>query len=373
MAEQKKSGGIARWIGVIIGLTILWFIKGWLIPSTETLYYDNGAKKAEGQIKNGKERGEWTYWYESGQVEAVQNYTEGALDGPVKWYYPDGKLKKEGAYKENLSNGDWTFYYPSGQVQSKGTIVNDQMAGQWVEYDENGQKTTEGNYEQGLPNGKWTYFFPNGNVEATGELKAGKETGEWSWFYASGKPSRKVRYDEHGTFTQMAWDLAGTPTLTDGNGIVYQYFADSTIQSETTYQEGKSSGHFIAYYETGAIREMGQHVEGVYRISSFRDRSGAEMVKNGSGKYVFTSEKGTKIREGQYENGLQTGEWRTYQLDGTPLIICDFANGKMNGNFVQFYQNGAIQSRGKMLDDQKTGKWIYYDERGKKVEEEDFK
>lgn len=373
MAEtKKKNSNLPRILGVIIGFTILWLIKGWLVPSEQTLYYDNGEKKAEGKVKNDKEQGEWTYWYESGQVESVQLYENGELNGPAKWYFPDGKLKKEGGYENGLGQGDWTFYYPNGQVLSKGKYFHNKMTGKWVEYNEDGSKKSEGNYDNGMPEGDWMYYFPNGTPEAYGKMAKGKEMGLWVWNAENGNKVREVVFDSSGSRTVNAWRPDGTQSLVEGNGFLFQFYPDGKVQSQAAYANGVPLGPFVAYYEDGSLRERGSHGDGVYRIETFQSRTGEELVKNGTGRYVLTTDKGIKVREGKYENGLQTGEWRTFQLDGTPLIICEFANGKLNGNFVQFYESGAIQSRGKMQDDQKVGKWIYYDERGNKVNEEEF-
>ena len=39
--------------------------------------YDNGQKKVEGRIKDGKKEGKWTWWHENGQIESEINYKDG--------------------------------------------------------------------------------------------------------------------------------------------------------------------------------------------------------------------------------------------------------------------------------------------------------
>ena len=128
----------------------------------------------------------------------------------------------------------------------------------------------------------------------------------------------------------------------------------------------------MAYYENGELREKGINQDGVYVIQTFMDRKGQELVANGSGHYLFTTDKGVKVREGNYENGLQTGEWRTYQIDGSPLIISNFKDGKMNGQYIQFHQNGNIHSRGEMVDDQKNGQWNWFYDNGQKQSQKTY-
>ena len=39
--------------------------------------YENGQKKVEGKLKDGKEDGKWTEWYENGQKKIEENYKDG--------------------------------------------------------------------------------------------------------------------------------------------------------------------------------------------------------------------------------------------------------------------------------------------------------
>jgi antitoxin component YwqK of YwqJK toxin-antitoxin module len=43
---------------------------------TYVTYYDNGQKKVEGNPKDGKLEGLWTYWYENGQKNSELNYKD---------------------------------------------------------------------------------------------------------------------------------------------------------------------------------------------------------------------------------------------------------------------------------------------------------
>ena len=46
-----------------------------------TDYHDNGQKKSEGNVKDGKKDGKWTEWEENGQINSVANYKDGKEDG----------------------------------------------------------------------------------------------------------------------------------------------------------------------------------------------------------------------------------------------------------------------------------------------------
>ena len=41
---------------------------------TETDYYENGQKESEGNYKDGKAYGKWTWWHKNGQIGSEGNY-----------------------------------------------------------------------------------------------------------------------------------------------------------------------------------------------------------------------------------------------------------------------------------------------------------
>ena len=65
-----------------------------------TSYYENGQIKKEGNFKDGKEDGKWTYYYENGQIKEEVNFKNGEQDGKWTYYYEDGTLQKEEIYKD---------------------------------------------------------------------------------------------------------------------------------------------------------------------------------------------------------------------------------------------------------------------------------
>ena len=42
-----------------------------------TEYFENGQKKSEGMVKDGKENGKLTEWDENGQINSVATYKDG--------------------------------------------------------------------------------------------------------------------------------------------------------------------------------------------------------------------------------------------------------------------------------------------------------
>jgi antitoxin component YwqK of YwqJK toxin-antitoxin module len=91
----------------------------------KNIYYLNGQLYSQGEIKNGKEEGFWTYWYDDGKKASEGNFVQG---------------KREGAYK---------YWFPNGRVRAEGMFKNDKYDGKWIMYEEDGSGSVEKNYKNG--------------------------------------------------------------------------------------------------------------------------------------------------------------------------------------------------------------------------------
>ena len=79
-------------------------------------------------------------------------------------YYEDGAVKMEGGMKNDKREGEWTAYFPDGKVQSEGTFKNGLRTGRAIVYYANGNRYMEGYYKEGRHCGKWTYYDEQGYV-----------------------------------------------------------------------------------------------------------------------------------------------------------------------------------------------------------------
>ena len=89
------------------------------------VYYLNGQLSGQGEIKNKKENGLWTYWHENGQKA------------------------REGSFDEGKRTGTHTYWYPNGNLRGVGNFKNDKYDGKWTMYKEDGSETIEQFYKEG--------------------------------------------------------------------------------------------------------------------------------------------------------------------------------------------------------------------------------
>ncbi len=90
----------------------------------EERFYESGAKRIAGPIKNGKRNGKWEAWYE------------------------DGTLWSVGHFENGVENGTKTVYYENGNKYYEGKVKNDERVGTWKFWDEDGTLIKEVNYDQ---------------------------------------------------------------------------------------------------------------------------------------------------------------------------------------------------------------------------------
>jgi antitoxin component YwqK of YwqJK toxin-antitoxin module len=128
-------------------------------------YHDNGAIAEEAQYVNDTLDGERKLFYPGGQLESLEVYKKGVLDGPFRRYHENGALYIEQEFRKGVMDGFSLRYYPNGQLEEKVTIRNNEENGPFVEYHQNGKIKAEG-----------TYTYEDGAMEQ-GELKEYDENG----------------------------------------------------------------------------------------------------------------------------------------------------------------------------------------------------
>ncbi|MFN5628521.1 MAG: toxin-antitoxin system YwqK family antitoxin [Bacteroidota bacterium] len=117
----------------------------------------------------------------------------------------------------------------------------------------------------------------------------------------------------------------------------------------------------------------------------------ASAKKDGEWKTWF--ENGTIASEEVYRNGVITGHWKQYTIDGKISADLNFGSGistffyttgqkesqglmlegyVLEGEWTGFHENGKISFTGKYNKGQKDGVWVYYNVDGSKNTEQTY-
>jgi len=119
-------------------------------------HWEGGTDKHKTEYQDGKEVGNITGWYSSGQISYALTfkYVDGQKIRHTERWYENGQMR------ELVETDDFGNYH-----------------GLMSEWYSNGQKMYEDNYSKGLRFGKGTRWFDNGQVELTANFVNGKLDG----------------------------------------------------------------------------------------------------------------------------------------------------------------------------------------------------
>ena len=91
-----------------------------------------------GSFKKGLRHGEWTSFYENGQVKNRGRYLLGQKEGMWLGYYRSGRLFYQGAYKADKKDGPWVSYYEDNTLFYRGAYLLGEEDGEWIAFNPDG-------------------------------------------------------------------------------------------------------------------------------------------------------------------------------------------------------------------------------------------
>jgi hypothetical protein len=89
---------------------------------------------------------------------------------------------------------------------------------------------------------------------------------------------------------------------------------------------------------------------------------GGVPVKDGA--FVAYHLGGTRMIEGNYHEGKQSGEWTMWYASGQRESIDHYTDGVRNGIHTSWYRNGSKAIEGEYRDDKREGVWHRWDPNG---------
>jgi len=127
------------------------------------IVYENGQVEFLNQYRNGALNGPYTMWRENGRMESLETYREGVLHGIYEDWYPSGNRESRENYENGKRDGPRFTWYEDGRKQSEDNYRAGKLHGASVEWYPNGKMEEKLNYLDGKPDGTWIYFNPDGS------------------------------------------------------------------------------------------------------------------------------------------------------------------------------------------------------------------
>jgi len=87
-----------------------------------------------------------------------------------------------------------------------------------------------------------------------------------------------------------------------------------------------------------------------------------DSTQNGS--FSIYNEKDFPVIIGQFKDGKRDGRWLMYWENGNLRNVINYNSGIINGFYSSFYESGIIESKGEYLNGKENGNWSYFHENG---------
>jgi antitoxin component YwqK of YwqJK toxin-antitoxin module len=177
-------------------------------------YESNAVYRYVGQFKDDKPYGKFVYYYESGDVEAVINFSDDGSVGYSKMYHESGYMMARGKYVNQQKDSTWVYFddrgiisyqenYLKGKLDGLKTIYYEPVEGQYL-------VARYYNYDNGVLHGEFKTYHPNMKLESEGTYENGNLHGTVKHYYSNGNTMRIERYQyavKHGYW--IFYDEAG--------------------------------------------------------------------------------------------------------------------------------------------------------------------
>ncbi|MBI4946461.1 MAG: toxin-antitoxin system YwqK family antitoxin [Bacteroidetes bacterium] len=263
----------------------------------------------EGDFKDNKPIGEFKYYYDTGELKTISDFSKDGFVCRTRHYFPGNILMAEGKYVNEKRDSVWKFYNAPNALVSEESYKNGKKDGVEKNYSPQGKLVEEKNWKDSILNGTWKQYYEDGGIKTEGAYNAGFLEGEIKYYYP-GKIISTVGHYQH--------------SLKHGKWIYYDRRGLVVIGREN-YSLEKLEGEFGEWYE----------------------KDGKPKVK------------------GKYLNGMEEGKWEYWDENGNIQKEANYSFGRLHGYYLEYYEDAKKKAEGNYYYDNKTGKWMEWDEEGK--------
>ena len=118
--------------------------------------------------------GELLFYYETGEIQQLQTFKDGILNGPRKGWHINGQLRQEGTFEDGKIIGFRRVWYDNGQLRDEGSYKNGKLDGIRKGWWDNGQLKHEYTYNQNKFDGPYRKYTKDGKLEEEKKYKDGR-------------------------------------------------------------------------------------------------------------------------------------------------------------------------------------------------------
>lgn len=341
-------------------------------------YYENGIKEGksfeynwlgdivfESEYKDGMLHGKSIERNNMGVTESEYKY--GALDGYLRTYLTlpeqDSLLLYDLNFQEGMLQGESNSYHTNGNISKRGFFLSGQPIDDYEGFDSLGFRY---HYV------KFKYSYPiEEKIWEENELSV-RYLFNWEdsirfvpMDITESESLESLLYKNGIGRGSLYRPYYGRKRLVDKGGIDYQitkYYPNDTIARDGKMSNGRKQGDWDYYSYEG---EHLYHVNYFDSIISFND----SIRFNSKGIYTELDAEGNELYKSYIIEKFERYDCsHSDHYETRQLMTISEANdsiGRMNGDVMNFYDNGTLQSAGKMKNGLPDGDWRFYDPNGK--------
>ncbi len=165
----------------------------------------------------------------------------------------------------------------------------------------------------------------------------------------------------HGSFKQ------GHPV-----GEMLKYYPGGILQASMIFDESGRISYVKLFYETGNLAAEGKYIDqlkdSTWNYYSAYDKRMAlreSMLagkKNGPGYKYYAGGKTSEYLE--WKDDMKHGKWEQYYENGQVRLTGNYSADLLDGSFQCYNPDGSFSIKGSYQAGAMDGTWIYYDEKG---------
>ncbi len=235
-----------------------------------------------------------------------------------------------GQVENNLKDGYQIFKYPNGTKSSEGIFKNGKPDGYWKSYYVTGIKKSEGKYTGFQLDSIWVFFDQAGDTIEKINYLFGKRNGY----------SYKYKKDPaEGLYIYSRELFAGDKK----EGTAYFYFPDGKIQQTLSYGDGKKEGLSKEYDKNGTVITFLEY-NNDFLISRERiNRTDSKGLKQGEWKEFYPN--GAVKSEKNFKDDLLHGYYKEYNNRGILVLTMLYDNGSIVKSKVEDEPDIEIENK----------------------------
>lgn len=298
---------------------------------------------------------------------SISQYQNGALDGYLRTYLTlpgqDSLLLYDLLFQNGELQGESKSYHTNGQISKRGFFLTGQPIDDYEGFDTLGFRYHYVKFE---------FSFPvEEKIWEENELSV-----RYMFDWKDSIPFSPIDITESESINMLLMDYGfndgyidepyyGRPSLIGKGGIDYRltkYYPNDSIARDGTISNGRKSGGWEYFSYEGEKLHQVNYFDSIISLND-------SIQFSSKGIYTEISPGGDTLYQSYIIEKFErydcshSDHYETRQLK--TIWESNDSVGRMNGDVINFSDNGTIQSAGKMKDGFPSGEWRFYDPNGK--------